>query len=233
MPPTSRDAWLAAFTAVLGLSHVECRGRTSTGSVAVQEVAPVVVDAAVASDSPDAAVTAEPSAMASSPAPSASTSAAPKKATNPLAGLGDTEGTGTGVVAPGSSGGLRIGIGRDIVNPSCGATSVRPSDVASADVQLSPVTSPVPDDTGVVVRLRPGLRACATKALQQDPNEQGRLGVQVEIAANGEVTTASVVNNTGLSQATVACMLARVRRAQFPPGTARTIRFDLNQIRQN
>ena len=70
-------------------------------------------------------------------------------------------------------------------------------------------------DERVVAGLRPGFRACFKQGLRSDPTMEGRFVVTAKIFPSGEVASADVVENKGLSAGVVQCALRKVRRASF------------------
>jgi hypothetical protein len=245
----TRDAWLAAIAATLGLTEEACRAK-ETAPAAAREAPSASASASapiVAEIAPSASAEVAPSATASAMA-SASSSAAPRASASTLAQLlGDPKALdpkileqlqascGAPAISTGTIGIGTIGTGRiGPQNLSCGATPgtnhpTTPS--LRAEISTS-VNNGAAGDDRVVAMLRARLRNCANHALQQDPSQQGRLLVITHIAANGEVTNATVASNSGLSESCATCMARAVRTAQFPTGAQRVISITVNQTKQ-
>ncbi len=232
----SRDAWLAVFAAALGVSEDACKREGKDAPPAVHDVPSATTSAIVAAAAPPSA-SAEPAPSASavasaSAAPSASAVASAKPVPKPselqLLGISNAA---CGAVVPRNDLQNLQQIGR--VNPSCGATA-NPETVRGpiAEVQVHVQNGAAGDDR-VVVSLRARFRTCANNGLKQDPTMQGKLVISASIAANGEVTTTSIAQNTGLSEPVAQCMSHGVRNATFPAGAARTVQIVVNQSKQN
>lgn len=89
------------------------------------------------------------------------------------------------------------------------------------DAQLGGTTSTVPisDADRVVAGLRPRFRACYQQGLNSDPNMSGKVVISAKVGPNGEVSSADISQNTGLSPSVASCIARVVRNAQFsPPG---------------
>ena len=69
----------------------------------------------------------------------------------------------------------------------------------------------------VIQRYAAGIQYCYGNELKRDPTLRGKLVVAITVAASGEVTEASVVQNTTGSQRLASCALSQVRDWRFPP----------------
>jgi hypothetical protein len=248
----NRDAWLAAIAAALGISEEACKHDAAPQAQAVASAS-----ASVAASAPSASADTMPSATASaSAAPSASASvAAIKPVPNPLGTVDPMSGLcgasvqnqlnqlttngscGVSTYQPGTIGSGGIGSLNTIGHSNaCGAPG-HPSPMPTtssprAEVTLN-VTGGAAGDDHIATNLRPRFRACANQALRSDPSEQGKIVVSVKIAANGEVSSADVASNSGISAASAQCMARMLRNAQFPAGAARTINVAIAQTKQS
>jgi hypothetical protein len=143
--------------------------------------------------------------------------------------------TGGGPVHPG---GVRPGLG-DIATtrPSGDPTSGKETRTTGprADVLVDPLipTVPVSHADTVIASLRPAFRRCYNQGLDSDPGMGGKVVLIAQIAPNGEVSSAEVQTNTGLSPKVVQCLASRVRGAQFertgPSGSKLVIPITLVQ----
>ena len=99
------------------------------------------------------------------------------------------------------------------------------------DAQLQGVemtTKPaIQDADRVIAGLRARIRQCYQTGLNTDPSMEGSIGVKVVVAPNGEVTTADVVSNTGLSPSVASCISRVIGRAQFASGGTFTVKAKL------
>ncbi len=68
-------------------------------------------------------------------------------------------------------------------------------------------------------QIHPGARRCYQSGLDSDPGQSGKLMVLIRVGPSGEVQSATVQSNTGLSQRVAGCVLGVTRNAKFdPPG---------------
>jgi len=236
----SRDAWLTALAATLGISEEACR---KDAAPQVQQVATASASAS-ASASPSATIivaeTAPSTTASTSTSASARTAAknAPTSATmtpeqlaqaicgavpqNVLQQSGACGVSANPMPMPMASGTVgTIGTGH---NPACGASPMRigtNTNVPRAEVNLTVHGNAADQERAKA--LRPRFRACANQALAQDPTQRGQLTIMATIGKNGEVTKADIANNAGLSASSAQCMLRGVRVAQFAAGDERTL----------
>ena len=154
-------------------------------------------------------------------------------------GGGERDGSAVGRAVRVAAAGVRdvgltpLGLGT-IGHASCGGSSCgvgRPKvEGARANVAATVVGAANPGDARILAMMRPGLRACANKALQQNPTQSGSLQLSVSIGADGAVTRVLSTKNSGLSADCAACMQRRVGNAQFPAtGAARMITVTIAQ----
>jgi hypothetical protein len=208
----SREAWLAAMAAVLGVSDGACKKDATDAPAAVREVTSVAASASA----PALIVAASASEVASvSVSPSASASA---EKTIGLPGTGTTAQRHV----PASCG-ARISDLKDIGGPgeqSCGASREVKAPTA---IIAATVTGAATGDERAIASTRPRLRTCANKGLTLDPNETGKAVITVAVAANGEVASSNVTSSNGLGAQTTACMASVLRRATFDAGAARSL----------
>jgi TonB family protein len=69
---------------------------------------------------------------------------------------------------------------------------------------------------GVVRRYAPGIQFCYDNELKKNPGLRGKLVVAITVLASGEVSEASVVENSLGAKAVTDCMLAQIRGWRFP-----------------
>ncbi len=68
----------------------------------------------------------------------------------------------------------------------------------------------------VIQKYSAGIQYCYSTQLKHDPTLRGKLVVALTVAASGEVTQASVVQNTIGSPELVECALSQIREWRFP-----------------
>jgi len=146
--------------------------------------------------------------------------AAPASAPRAASGLG-LSGTGSGgrALRPMSGSGL-AGIAASSRNPSAdlaGAAKVK-AVKGSAAVDGANVTGGrIANAARVVAGMRAGFRNCYQRSLGENPDAGGRITLAVRVAAGGEVEGVIPTSPGGLPASVIACVVARVRAAQFDP----------------
>lgn len=71
------------------------------------------------------------------------------------------------------------------------------------------------DTARVVAGFRPRFRACYNTGLVADPSMSGKIVIEAKLTQGGEVSSATVVRNSGLSPSVAQCCANTVKRAQF------------------
>jgi hypothetical protein len=104
-----------------------------------------------------------------------------------------------------------------------------------AQVGGSTATVPISDADRVIAGLRGRFRQCYQQGLNSDPTMQGRVLIVARVQPNGEVASADVGSNTGLSAGVAACIARHVKNAQFSPpgGGGSTINIPVTFVQQN
>jgi hypothetical protein len=131
-----------------------------------------------------------------------------------LAGIGGgTQGTGTGTA----------GTETKVAGPT-----------GVAQVGGSTATVPISDADRVIAGLRGRFRACYQQGLNSDPSMSGKVLISARVGPNGEVQSADVASNTGLSPSVASCIAGHVRRATFsaPGGGGSTLQIPVTFVQQ-
>ena len=130
-------------------------------------------------------------------------------------GGGPVQGGGKGAGLGGLGGGTKgSGTGE-------GAGTERVVQGPKGDVAFggSTATVPISDADRVIAGLRPRFRQCYNTGLQSDPSMAGKVVITAKVGPNGEVSSADVSQNTGLSQGVASCISRVIKNANFsPPG---------------
>jgi hypothetical protein len=74
-------------------------------------------------------------------------------------------------------------------------------------------------NTEAVIRSQshPGAKRCYQKGLELDPSQSGKLLVLIRVAPSGEVESATISSNAGLSANLASCCVSVAHRAKFEP----------------
>ena len=68
-----------------------------------------------------------------------------------------------------------------------------------------------------IQRYAAGIQFCYESELAKEPGLRGKLVIAITVSAGGEVTEASVVQNTFGANRIASCALSQIRRWKFPP----------------
>jgi hypothetical protein len=155
------------------------------------------------------------------------------------AGTGDLKlGSGGGAVQGGGKGSGLAGIGGGTKGSGTGqgAGAERKVEGPKADAQVGGSTASVPvsDADRVIAGLRARFRNCYQQGLNTDPSMSGKVLISAKVAPNGEVQSADVAQNTGLSPTVAQCIAKVVKRAQFsaPGGGGSTLQIPVTFVQQ-
>jgi len=154
-------------------------------------------------------------------------------------GSGDLKigGGGSAVQAGGKGGGL-AGIGGGTKGEGTGGTAGTETKVAGptgvAQVGGSTATVPISDADRVIAGLRGRFRNCYQQGLNSDPSMSGKVVISAKVGPNGEVSSADVSQNTGLSPTVAQCIAGVVKRATFsaPGGGGSTLQIPVTFVQQ-
>jgi outer membrane biosynthesis protein TonB len=114
---------------------------------------------------------------------------------------------------------------------SCGVSALRPgippqtaqsgtSTTHAVATITTSIQNGIAGDERVIAQMKPRLRLCANRALQTDPAQQGTVVLLVSLAASGDVSGVDLVSHNGPSVDDANCMMAAVRRSEFPVASA-------------
>ncbi len=144
-------------------------------------------------------------------------------------GGGAVQGGGKGAGLGGLGGGTK-GSGND------SAGTERKVEGPKGDAQLggSTATVPISDADRVIAGLRPRFRQCYQTGLNSDPSMAGKVVITAKVGPNGEVSSADVTSNSGLSQGVASCIAGVVKRATFnaPGGGGSTLNIPVTFVQQ-
>ena len=99
----------------------------------------------------------------------------------------------------------------------------------------SSMSVPVSNAEAVIrSQIHPGAKRCYQKGLESDPTQAGRIVILIKVSPSGEVDSASVASNSGLSAGVAACIASVARRAKFdaPGANGSTISVPFNFVKQ-
>ena len=119
---------------------------------------------------------------------------------------------------------------------AAGAGSERVVKGPTGSAQTGPATATVPisDADRVVAGLRNRFRKCYQDGLNSDPNMSGKVLISAKVAPNGEVQSANIASNSGLSPGVASCIARVVKNAQFsaPGGGGSTLNIPVTFVQQ-
>ena len=154
-------------------------------------------------------------------------------------GNGDLKiGGGGAPVQGGGKGGGLAGIGGGTGGSGTGAGAGTETKVAGptgvAQVGGSTATVPISDADRVIAGLRARFRSCYQTGLNSDPSMSGKVLISAKVGPNGEVSSADVASNTGLSPSVAQCIAGVVKRATFsaPGGGGSTLQIPVTFVQQ-
>jgi hypothetical protein len=133
-------------------------------------------------------------------------------------------GGANGPIQPGKGGnGLQGLRGGETGGASTGAgTITKVVPVGDVQYQGSSMSVPVSNAEAVIrSQIHPGAKKCYQRGLDSDPTQSGKLVLMIKVAPSGEVDSATIASNSGLSSQVANCISAVARRAKFdPPGAS-------------
>jgi len=153
-------------------------------------------------------------------------------------GSGDLKiGGGGSPVQGGGKGGGLAGIGGGTKGEGTGTAGTEtkvagPTGVAQ--IGGSTATVPISDADRVVAGLRARFRNCYQTGLNSDPSMSGKVIIAAKVGPNGEVNSADIAQNTGLSPGVAQCIAGVVKRATFsaPGGGGSTLQIPVTFVQQ-
>lgn len=146
-------------------------------------------------------------------------------------------GGGSPVQGGGKGGGL-AGIGGGTKGSGEGGGAGTETKVAGptgvAQVGGSTATVPISDADRVIAGLRGRFRNCYQQGLNSDPSMSGKVVISARVGPNGEVQSADVASNSGLSPTVASCIAGVVKRATFsaPGGGGSTLNIPVTFVQQ-
>lgn len=146
-------------------------------------------------------------------------------------------GGGSPVQGGGKGGGL-AGIGGGTGGSGTGGTAGTETKVAGptgvAQVGGSTATVPISDADRVIAGLRGRFRNCYQQGLNSDPGMSGKVLISARVGPNGEVQSADIASNSGLSPTVASCIAGVVKRATFsaPGGGGSTLQIPVTFVQQ-
>lgn len=154
-------------------------------------------------------------------------------------GTGDLKlGSGGSPVQGGGKGPGLSGIGGGTKGSGTGDGAGTETKVAGpkgdASIGSSTASVPISDADRVVAGLRARFRQCYQTGLNSDPTMSGKVVISAKVGPNGEVSSADVSQNTGLSPSVASCIANVVKRATFsaPGGGGSTLQIPVTFVQQ-
>ena len=152
-------------------------------------------------------------------------------------GTGDLKvGPGGGALQGGGGKGGLAGIGGVKADGPAAAGTERKVEGPKGDAVINGTTATVPisDADRIIAGLRPRFRSCYQTGLNQDPSMSGKVVITAKVGPNGEVSSANVSSNTGLSDSVASCIARVVRGATFaaPGGGGSSLNVPVTFVQQ-
>ena len=150
---------------------------------------------------------------------------------NRQGGIANTGGNGLnlpggagGPIQPGKGGGGLQGLHGGDTGGASTSAGVAVKVVPIGETTLGPSSMSVPvsnAEAAIRSQIHPRAKRCYQNGLNNDPTQSGKLVILIKVAPSGEVDSASVQSNSGLSSSVANCILSAARGAKFdPPGAA-------------
>jgi hypothetical protein len=134
--------------------------------------------------------------------------------------------TGGPVAGPGNHDLSALGSTRTDGKAVAGKESTVAGPTGVEQVGASLTSAPIPNVDGVIAGLRGRFRRCYQTGLLSDSTMAGKVVIEAKVGPNGEVMSAGIASNAGLSPAVGQCIAGVVSRATFsaPGGGGATVR---------
>jgi len=129
-------------------------------------------------------------------------------------------GGGGGAIRPGAAGGGLGSIGSTTAGGGNGTGAAEVVKGPRGNANTGPTSNSggiVSNAARVVAGMRAGFRNCYNRALAQNPDAEGRIGLSIRVGPGGEVQGVSAAPSGNLPDSVVSCVKARAQAAQFDP----------------
>jgi hypothetical protein len=154
---------------------------------------------------------------------------------NLTSGLNLPGGAG-GPIRPGTAGGDLSGLRGGQTGPgntNSAGTEKRVVPVGTVDSGPATANVPIANMESVIrSQIFPAARKCYQRGLEQDPTQSGKLIVSIKVDPSGEVSSASVVSNSGLSPQVASCIVSAAKRATFGQNPGGVVQVPFNFVHQ-
>jgi hypothetical protein len=154
---------------------------------------------------------------------------------NLTSGLNLPGGAG-GPIKPGAGGGDLSGLRGGQTgtgNTNSAGTEKRVVPVGTVDSGPATANVPIANMESVIrSQIFPAARKCYQRGLEQDPTQSGKLIVSIKVDPSGEVSSASVVSNSGLSAQVASCIVSAAKRATFGQNPGGVVQVPFNFVHQ-
>ncbi|HEX4477048.1 MAG TPA: AgmX/PglI C-terminal domain-containing protein [Polyangiaceae bacterium] len=129
-------------------------------------------------------------------------------------------GGGGGAIRPGAAGGGLGAIGSTTAGGGNGTGAVATVQGPKGNASTGAATNSggiVSNAARVVAGMRAGFRNCYNRALAQNPDAEGKIGLSIRVGPGGEVQGVGASPSGNLPDSVVSCVKARAQAAQFDP----------------
>lgn len=139
-----------------------------------------------------------------------------------------------GVGGKGGLGGIGGGTGGSGTGAGAGKETAVAGPKGDISMGATSMSVPVNNAERVIAGLRGKFKSCYQRGLSEDPNQSGKATFLVKVGPNGEVSSATVANNAGLSATVTGCIQRALQNAQFdaPGGSGSSLSVPVNFVQQ-
>jgi len=118
---------------------------------------------------------------------------------------------------------------------TAGNAGVATKVVPVGDVATGPAIANVPIanmESVIRSQIFPAAKRCYQRGLEADPSQAGKIVISIKVDPSGEVSSANVVSNSGLSSSVASCITRAASNAKFGQNPGGVVQVPLNFVHQ-
>ncbi len=155
---------------------------------------------------------------------------------NSTGGL-DLPGGAGGPIQPGKGNqgieGLRGGVTNGAANTNTAGTAAKVVPVGEGSTGPAIANVPIANMESVIrSQIFPAAKRCYQRGLEADPTQSGKVVVSIKVDPSGEVSSATVVSNAGLSRQVTSCIIRASQNAKFGQNPGGVVQVPFNFVHQ-